>query len=124
MKLPSWFSPPSDKVMFWTSQVLFFVTFISFFCQAIWAEGRRTSMVMMGLAGLLLGIMSANGIIRRLFRICIDQQKLIREQRDAMEGVLKVNVEAIGRTIAENINADIVSIEGPDGPINPNPTKH
>lgn len=123
MKLPSWFK--FEPTGYWVLQSASAAVAGWTLYAALFSEEARGHIVGNAvLAGINGAAVFHNWLhrkrdrgARRMIRIMDEQQALIR-QMHAMKG------EEIARIIADQINADIVLIEGPDGPINPNPTKH
>lgn len=122
MKRPSWFK--WEPTGYWVVQAVSAVAAAVTLSSALFSDETRIHIVIDGvLAGFNGATVFNNWLhrkrdrsVRRMIEIMDDQQKMIVNLHE-----MKTN--EIARMIAE-VNGDIVSIQGPDGPITPNPTKH
>lgn len=123
MKLLSWFK--WEPHGYWVMQsAAAAAASWTLYCAIFSDEGRAHIVLDAVLAGVNTAAVFHNWLHRirdqrqlRMIKIMDQQQELLRE-------ICATKSHEIAQMIADRINGETVSIQGPDGPITPSPTKH
>lgn len=121
--MTEWLKRIPEPWWYWTIQAASILTAIVMAWAAMTDEARGRIIIDASLAGFCVSNVLHNFLHRRRNRAMDAMIQLADGQQTLLREVMAMKSHEVAKEIAAKMGMDIVSIEGPDGPIAP-PTKH